>query len=622
MATRFYLSSGTAAAVNPPHGAWDVDLGPRLTMSIAKDGSSSLEFPFGDNLNHPANTTILGGQFVSAPMAAGVSFASTDTFKCYIRCRESGSNDDINRQPILIRVMSENGQTTRATLKALGHYGPNTTEWATTARNKTFGDGDTLGANYTTVLGDRLVVEVGGQLDASGGNTVTGFMTFGSDNATDLGENETDTSAFNPWFEISTTITFHTPLSPTGLEVTGEVGVAVPQAAPTVTGVESAFEVGVASLNLLGEETLEPTGEEATFEVGSAELSSRGTFDGLESLAEVGSGFVDLGTEDNEQSPTGLEVTAEAGTAALTEHVPIPALESEFELGIAEIETFENFEFDIEIVSEVGVATLDSVAENPNILPTGVEATFELGTPQRRLAKSPTGQQASFELNTASLARGFPAANAELDELAFELGFASLSVRPTVVGLEIIAELGTADVEAGADKVLLPLGVETLTEIGVAAKSVAPTTVGVESELEVGEAALSIGSSFLPTGEEILAELGITELLRGISPTGLQSGFEVGQAGYHNRPFAGGQEAAFQVGVATLTGATPATGVPVDLFAGDLEAAIELGVAMMRITTGIRRQNRPIPHPYVGVRRQNRLDGVYQEILLDEVFSI
>lgn len=214
MPTRFYLTSNTATPPNSPgFAAWSrTTEGVRRKMSPTKDASASAVKAIWANGTAAINESALAVQFHSAELSTGIAFATTDTIKCYIRCQESAANDNINRQPICVKVY--NGTTLQATLKALGHIGPNTTEWVANVtpgasmRNKTLADGDVLDANYTTVAGDYLVIEVGGQVSSAGGTSVTGWLSFGSDNAADLGENETDTTALNPWFEISRTLTF------------------------------------------------------------------------------------------------------------------------------------------------------------------------------------------------------------------------------------------------------------------------------------------------------------------------------------------------------------------------------------------------------------------------------
>ena len=67
-------------------------------------------------------------------------------------------------------------------------------------------DGDATGA-VTALAGDRIVVEIGFS-NTTGGTSITGTLNFGDDSATDLGDNETDTAANNPFVEFSTEIIF------------------------------------------------------------------------------------------------------------------------------------------------------------------------------------------------------------------------------------------------------------------------------------------------------------------------------------------------------------------------------------------------------------------------------
>ena len=211
MASRFYLSSSTVAHRSPGFSAWtQTTEGIRRRMSPVKDGSIIATTTIWDGVSPGANETALAAQFVSDPMVAGIAFVTTDTIKCQVLCQESAVNDNINRQPITVKVYSEDGATLRATMLALAHIGPNTTEWPTTALNKTVSDGDVLKTGYTTVAGDRLVIEVGGQVAGGpGGVSTTGTLRFGTSGSSDLGENETDTdTTLLPWFEISRTVTF------------------------------------------------------------------------------------------------------------------------------------------------------------------------------------------------------------------------------------------------------------------------------------------------------------------------------------------------------------------------------------------------------------------------------
>lgn len=247
--TRFYLSATTAAAVSPSFAAWGrTTEGDRRKMSPTKDGSTLANKSVWANGTVAANATALCRQFVSDPMPAGLAFDTSHTMKMVVRAFESSTNDNINRTPVCVKIVSLDGSTLRATLKALGHYGPNTTEWNTSLRSKQALDGDACDNSYTTVLGDRLVVEIGGQVDGTGGTSVTGNMNFGSSAAADLDESETDTGADNPWFEYSgLSLSFVTILSPAidTIAFTGQ--------APTLKNIKNLAAGAPAAIALTGQ---------------------------------------------------------------------------------------------------------------------------------------------------------------------------------------------------------------------------------------------------------------------------------------------------------------------------------------------------------------------------------
>jgi len=212
VSTRFYFSASLVPPNSPGFAAWTrTTEGVRRKMDPRKDDSAMTGLNCWANGAVAANASALAVQFASRPMAAGVAFLTTNTIKCQVRCQESAINDNINRQPICVKVY--NGTTLQATLVGLGHIGPGTTEWSSAVGgvNRTAADGDLLtglGGTYTTVDGDYLVVELGGQVSSAGGTSVTGTLSIGSNSGTDLGENETDTAENNPWFEISTDVIF------------------------------------------------------------------------------------------------------------------------------------------------------------------------------------------------------------------------------------------------------------------------------------------------------------------------------------------------------------------------------------------------------------------------------
>lgn len=236
MATRFYLSSTAAIPITPVFTAgtdWGrVTEADRRFMSPFGDGSAKTAKTLGGGANIAANGTILARQYVSDPMAAGVAFSTSDTIKCVLRCNESAANDNINRSPIKVWVCSQDGTTERAVLKDLAHIGPNTTEWPTGQTRKQIADGDALTTGYTTVAGDRLVIELGAQVDGAGGTSVTGTINFGNDGTADMAESEgSDTGTNNPWFEVSRDIAWLEPYFAGTTSITGANATSVPATA-------------------------------------------------------------------------------------------------------------------------------------------------------------------------------------------------------------------------------------------------------------------------------------------------------------------------------------------------------------------------------------------------------
>lgn len=220
MASRFHFSPSwlPTDGVTPAFAAWnDTANAVRRHMDITTVRlglSQTASRTIWGGANPAANEMSLGVQLTSRPMTADIAFSTGDTIKGVIQCRVTdGVDEHINRQPLCLKVVSRDGLTLRATLFALAHAGPGTTEWTTTSTNRQFADGDNLQANYTTVEGDRLVLELGGQAAAGGGGTNVGAQfTYGyivEDG--DLAENEIDTTLDNPWFEISRDITFLVP---------------------------------------------------------------------------------------------------------------------------------------------------------------------------------------------------------------------------------------------------------------------------------------------------------------------------------------------------------------------------------------------------------------------------
>lgn len=202
MATRLYLTVDFLPSSLAPtfDSNWQDNSGTRRWMVPNTVPGNTLTTVSRSTVT-PGNT-VLHRQYVSPPMAAGNSFTTSTTYKCQIMGLESAANDNIINRVRVVKIISADGGTVRSTQIAFGNAA-SVTEWNTALRNLSFLTGQT-GANYTTVAGDRLLLEVGH--DDSGGSSISGSLRWGADSGGtgDLGENETDTTTtLRPWFETS-----------------------------------------------------------------------------------------------------------------------------------------------------------------------------------------------------------------------------------------------------------------------------------------------------------------------------------------------------------------------------------------------------------------------------------
>lgn len=214
--TRLYFPLTTAAAITPAADAGWEDATAIVRRELASTKGSSA-ITAGQTVDITDASDELDRQYISTQMNSGVIFTSgVTTVKAVVAMREFGATDDVDKCILGIRVLSEDGATVRATLRAVANIGP-VLEFINNAthRNKRCADGDTLSASYTTVANDRLVVEIGYQNDG-GGTTPQAAAKWG-ENATDCAEDETSTTDCAGWIEFSNAITFVTNFLPRSL---------------------------------------------------------------------------------------------------------------------------------------------------------------------------------------------------------------------------------------------------------------------------------------------------------------------------------------------------------------------------------------------------------------------
>ena len=206
-ATRLYFPATTSAAVSPTY-----DSGWNYTTEAAsyklEDVKGSSAITIGTQIGPwtaTAGQKALDRQYVSDPLSAQTI---SGTVKMQLMTREYAATDNVDGLWLVITVVSNDGSTVRGTLLSLGNYAT-TAEFVNNAthRNKTGANGDTL-TDVTAQDGDRIVVGVG--YSPSGSTTTPEASGKWGENATDLPENETQTTDGAGWIEFSATLTFQT----------------------------------------------------------------------------------------------------------------------------------------------------------------------------------------------------------------------------------------------------------------------------------------------------------------------------------------------------------------------------------------------------------------------------
>lgn len=209
---RLYLPSSGGSAIFPAFASgWEDTSGADRLAAVSGRGATATGVKSVTLGTTAADDDVLLRQYVY-PLPENVAFKTTDTVKGQIRARESVSGADARAQ-IVVRVMT-GASIVRATLldfdTAILSSEFDTSD---TYVNRKFprGGAVALAANYTSVAGDYLVIELGARKHATTGATLS--LVFGEEDAgaLPLGENETDTAFRYPWIEFSTDLTGSIP---------------------------------------------------------------------------------------------------------------------------------------------------------------------------------------------------------------------------------------------------------------------------------------------------------------------------------------------------------------------------------------------------------------------------
>lgn len=211
MATKLRLPSTGTPLVSP------------TLQSYTHTGSTRLRLPPVDTsalttttLTPDAADDLIAGdtffaQFVSDPMVAGIAFTSGDAITVNVQSLEAGANNNLFVQ-LYVSIVDRAGTSVQRIIRTKVVDG---TEVATSLTARSHATTQS-GATYTTVAGDRIVVELslqGTPVNTGGVQGHNGSLRFGSDGASgDLANNDTDTStALNPWIQFVPAIQFEQP---------------------------------------------------------------------------------------------------------------------------------------------------------------------------------------------------------------------------------------------------------------------------------------------------------------------------------------------------------------------------------------------------------------------------
>jgi len=204
--TRLYLSAAAETVpISPtPDAAWeDQTILARVLCDITKRSLTMTDVAFADA--NAADRDVLFRQHISPPLVAGQTITGAQSIKAQFRVSEVDLGNNLFFA-LGIRVIAGDGTTVQKTVLSVTRDG---LEAVTALTNRQFTATSAV-TNYTTVAGDRLVLETGMGGDPGGGKDHDSTIRFGDASASDLSEDDTSTTDNNPWVELNDTLNFTT----------------------------------------------------------------------------------------------------------------------------------------------------------------------------------------------------------------------------------------------------------------------------------------------------------------------------------------------------------------------------------------------------------------------------
>lgn len=197
MATRFYLKNAGAQPISPGYDALWND-----TASASRRGMNRSATSLGWNTIAIAETSAIDGykvlfrMWVSNDQFNAYSFSGSDTWKLQIRGMESNPSGNLYLH--LIAKVWENGVGSRGTLISA-------VSDDTELNNGALENRSISGVCQSVSMQDEdyIVLELGYSANNKKTSSYTGTIDTGDSSGTDLPENDSETSQYNPWFELS-----------------------------------------------------------------------------------------------------------------------------------------------------------------------------------------------------------------------------------------------------------------------------------------------------------------------------------------------------------------------------------------------------------------------------------
>jgi hypothetical protein len=202
VATRFYLpATATITGISPTvDAAWDntsILARCKTDIAVQSDPMATVSFLDEDASDHD----IVFRQYITKPLTPGQTITGSQAIKAQVRVSEVALTNDM-LLTLGIRIIAGDGSTVRKTVLAVTRDG---TEAATSLTNRQF-TATSAATNYTVVSGDRLVIEIGmGGVPSLFGHDSN--MRLGDAAASDLPEDDTDTTDLRAWVQLNDTLT-------------------------------------------------------------------------------------------------------------------------------------------------------------------------------------------------------------------------------------------------------------------------------------------------------------------------------------------------------------------------------------------------------------------------------